>query len=90
VLPPCRQPSQVSRRCSLSRPRAQRLSRTANRWCGHRCPCDKRVRTSHPSAGTRRAQTEGWSDPVCCLIRPRISHALMGLRRVIRLRGLDR
>jgi hypothetical protein len=62
VLPRCRQPSQVSRRCSLSRPRAQRLSRTANRWCGHRCPCDKRVRTSHPSAGTRRAQTEGWSD----------------------------
>jgi hypothetical protein len=62
VLPPCRQSSQVSRQCSLNHPYAQRPSRTANRWCGRRCPCDKRVRTSQPSAGTRRAQTEGWSD----------------------------
>ena len=39
LLPPCRQSSQAPRQCSLNHPYAQRPSRTANQWCGHRCPC---------------------------------------------------
>ena len=79
----------VSRRCSLSR-RRRNGSAGRDRGAATDAPAISALERVYPSAGTRRAQTEGWSDPVCCLIRPRISHALRReLRRVIRLRGLD-